>query len=298
MAMSRSQSRSDEAAHPNGATRCPAPMKVLSVDALRARHPTSGHRREAHVTLSASSDLAPGDIVLLGQDRWEHVPSKAWTEETSISVVRAVLDDQLLIEGGLGAALRLVPRRGVDVAVSNTIEYAEGRGVLQMSTKPIHTHDRDSEDEPLDRFRVSPSEDGPSFCWSRKRVRSRRFGTHRRLRQRIQGRQGNLLPGNRRWRPSEAGGREGGRSGFRGGRHRWAGDPFRGPLHRLGAMPRRRLLVPVDQLAAQAAEHGGALTALPHKAHEVIGAEEDPTAARRAMGGEHDGDLHGSVLSA
>lgn len=103
--------------------------------------------------------------MLLGQDRWESVPSQAWTEETSISVVRAVLDDQLLIEGGLGAGLRLVPRLGVDAAVSNTVEYAEGRGVLQIvSAKPIRIHDRDSDDEPLDRFRVSPSEDGPSFA--------------------------------------------------------------------------------------------------------------------------------------
>ncbi len=119
----------------------------------------------AHVTLSGPSDLAAGDIVLLGNDRWEHVPWEAWAEETSISVVRAVLDDRLLLEGGLGAALRLVPRLGLDVAVGNTVEYAEGRGVLQIvSTRPIRSHDRDSDDEPLDRFRVSPSEDGPTFA--------------------------------------------------------------------------------------------------------------------------------------
>ncbi len=118
----------------------------------------------AHVTLSGPTDLIVGDIVLLGQDRWEHVPPEAWTEETSIAVVRAFVDDQLLVEGGLGAGLRLVPRLGLEPAIGNTVEYAEGRGVLRiLSTRPIRTHDRDMDDEPLDRFKVSPSAGGLSF---------------------------------------------------------------------------------------------------------------------------------------
>lgn len=53
----------------------------------------------ARVSLAGPSDLAPGDIVLLGQDRWEHVHAEAWTEETAIAVVRALVEEQLLIEG-------------------------------------------------------------------------------------------------------------------------------------------------------------------------------------------------------
>lgn len=118
----------------------------------------------AHVTLSGPSELGEGDIVLLGENRWEHVPPEAWTEETSISVVRDVLDDQLLLEGGLGSGLRLVPRRGIEPVIGNTVQYAEGRGVLRIvSARPIRAHDRDLDDEPLDRFKVSPSDDGPSF---------------------------------------------------------------------------------------------------------------------------------------
>jgi transitional endoplasmic reticulum ATPase len=118
----------------------------------------------AHVTLSGSTDLVAGDIVLLGEDRWELVPPEAWTEETSIAVVRAIVEGQLLIEGGLGAGLRLVPRTGLEAAVGSTVEYAEGRGVLRIvSTRPIRTHDRDMDDEPLDRFKVSTSPGGPSF---------------------------------------------------------------------------------------------------------------------------------------
>lgn len=117
-----------------------------------------------HVTLSGPTDLAAGDIVLLGQNRWEHVPAEAWTEETSVSVVRAVVGDKLLLEGGLGTGLRLVPRCGLEPAVGNTVEYAEGRGVLRIvSSRPLRVHDRDLDDEPLDRFKVSPSADGPSF---------------------------------------------------------------------------------------------------------------------------------------
>ena len=118
----------------------------------------------AHVTLSGPSDLAAGDTVLLGQGRWEHVPAGVWTEETSISVVRAVLDEELLIEGGLGTGLRLVPRLGLKTVVGNTVEYAEDRGVVRVvSKRPIRAHDRELDDEPLGRFRVSPSEDGPPF---------------------------------------------------------------------------------------------------------------------------------------
>ncbi len=137
---------------------------VAASDAGDDLHVVRRDGQTVHVTLSGPSDLAPGDIVLLGQDRWEHVPAEAWTEETDISVVRALVDEQLLIEGGLGAGLRLVPRIGLDVAVGNTVEYAEGRGVLRIvSTRPIRTHDRDMDDEPLDRFKVSASSDGPSF---------------------------------------------------------------------------------------------------------------------------------------
>ncbi len=118
----------------------------------------------AHVTLPGPSDLEAGDIVLLGERRWEQIPPEAWSEETSISVVRSVMDDELLIEGGIGSGLRVVPRLGVDAAVGNTVEYAEGRGVLRvLSVGPIRTHDRELNDEPLDRFKVSPSEAGPTF---------------------------------------------------------------------------------------------------------------------------------------
>lgn len=116
------------------------------------------------VTLSGPSGLAAGDVVLIGQDRWEHVPSEAWSEETFISVVRAVVGDKLLIEGGLGSGLRLVPRLGHEASVGNTIEYAEGRGVLQiLSARPIRAHDRELEDEPIDRFMAPPSGGGLSF---------------------------------------------------------------------------------------------------------------------------------------
>jgi transitional endoplasmic reticulum ATPase len=118
----------------------------------------------AHVTLSGPSELTPGDIVLIGQDRWEHVPAEAWSEETLISVVRAVIDDRLLVEGGIGAGLRLVPGLGIKAAVGNTIEYSEGRGVLRVvSKRPIRSHDRELDDEPLDRFKVSPAAGSLSF---------------------------------------------------------------------------------------------------------------------------------------
>jgi transitional endoplasmic reticulum ATPase len=118
----------------------------------------------AHVTLPEPSELTAGDIVLLGQERWEHVPAEVWSEITSITVVRAVFDDELLLEGGTGSGLRLVPRIGLNTVVGNTVEYSEDRGVLRIvSPRPIRSHERDVDDESLDRFKVSPSADSVSF---------------------------------------------------------------------------------------------------------------------------------------
>ena len=140
-------------------------MKVLSAsDEGDNLHVLRRDGQMAHATLSGPSELAAGDIVLFGEDRWEHVPPEAWSEETSISVVRAVVDDQLLVENGIGVGLRLVPRLGLEAAVGNTVEYAEGRGVLRIvSQKPIRSHDRELDDESLDRFRVSPAAGRMSF---------------------------------------------------------------------------------------------------------------------------------------
>lgn len=140
-------------------------IKVLTASA--GGDDLHGLRRDGqtvHVTLSGTSELTAGDIVLLGDNRWEHVPPEAWGEETSISVVRAIVDDRLLLEGGLGSGLRLVPRAGLEAQVGNTVEYAEGRGVLKIvSTTPLRSHDRDV-DEPIDRFRVSTPTTDLSFA--------------------------------------------------------------------------------------------------------------------------------------
>ena len=79
-------------------------------------------------------------------------------------MVRAIVDDKLLVEGGIGVGLRLVPRQGLDVVVGNTIEYSEILGVLAIvSQRPIRTHDREMEEEPLDRFKALAVDDGLSF---------------------------------------------------------------------------------------------------------------------------------------
>jgi transitional endoplasmic reticulum ATPase len=118
----------------------------------------------AHVTLSASTDLTAGDILLIGEDRWEHVPAEAWSSETSIFVVRSVLDSELLVEVSNGVGLRLVPRFGLDAEPGNTIEYSEDLGVVSIvSDRPIRAHDRDLDDESLARFKVLTEEGGLSF---------------------------------------------------------------------------------------------------------------------------------------
>lgn len=125
------------------------------------------HRRDgqmAYVTLGDTSDLEADDVLIVGENRWQRVPDEVWTEAPSIGVVRAILDDELLVEGGFSNGLQLIVRRGLDAQVGNTIEFSRSHGVRRiLSTKPIRTHDRDLDELDVSRFKVSPGDDDPGF---------------------------------------------------------------------------------------------------------------------------------------
>jgi transitional endoplasmic reticulum ATPase len=115
------------------------------------------------VTLPTATDLMEGDIVLLGERRWERAPTASWTDDVTVAIVRKVFDTELLIESPIG--LTLVDRAGVTVEVGNTVAYSPGRGVLSvLSETPIRIRDFDSDDDnAIARFRVPKTEGGPTF---------------------------------------------------------------------------------------------------------------------------------------
>lgn len=115
------------------------------------------------VTLPDATDLAAGEIILLGERHWERVPAEVWADEVIVAIIRKVFETELLIESSVG--LTLVDRMGIDVEVGNTVAYSHGRGVLRLlSEAPVRIRDFDGdEDDAVAKFRVAPTTGGPTF---------------------------------------------------------------------------------------------------------------------------------------
>lgn len=117
----------------------------------------------ARVTLRTTSSLRAGDVVLLGDERWEQVPVSVWTDEVVVAIVRKVFDSDLLVESTVGLAL--IERSGLDVTVGNTVGYVAGKGVVRiLSETPVRLRDLDgADDNAVEKFRVPKEDDRPGF---------------------------------------------------------------------------------------------------------------------------------------
>lgn len=106
----------------------------------------------------------PGDIILLGEERWQHVPNEMWPETTSIGIVRKLLDDgDVLLDTGLGIS-RVTRDDDLAVAINNTVEYNDEGILRKISDGPIRSRDGGSEgDDVLKEYLFDKSGDGPSF---------------------------------------------------------------------------------------------------------------------------------------
>lgn len=139
--------------------------KVLSVsEDGRELHVLMRNGAIARVFPTEDHDLAAGEVILLGDKRWERAPAEIWTDETSVVVIRKVWDDQLLIETSLG--LIYVGRTGIsEVKAGNTVLYSPSEGILKvLSEVPVRIRDFDTDDDnAVEKFRVPRSEDGPTF---------------------------------------------------------------------------------------------------------------------------------------
>lgn len=115
------------------------------------------------VTLRQATSLVVGDVILIGEDRWEQVSADVWTDEVIVAIVRKVFETDLLVESSLG--LTLIGRPEIEVAAGNTIGYSPGSGAMRLlSETPVRIRDSDGDDDnAVAKFRVPRTEHGPSF---------------------------------------------------------------------------------------------------------------------------------------
>lgn len=119
--------------------------------------------RQVRITGLGDPLPEPGDLIFVGADGWSYAEEAAWKEHSSIGVVRRILDDELLIDGGLGIVV--VGNGGLtDLQVNNTVEYNDVDGVIRVLTEDaVRSRDWSSEENSADDYRVAAAELVDSF---------------------------------------------------------------------------------------------------------------------------------------
>lgn len=116
----------------------------------------------ARFSLGQSANLTRGDIVLVGEDRWVEAPDAAWPDDTSVGVVRKLLDDGVAVESSVGIRV-LRGKPAIEVEVGNTVEYTELDGIVRVvSHTPLRYRDA-GVDEDLREYVVTIGEEELTF---------------------------------------------------------------------------------------------------------------------------------------
>lgn len=113
-------------------------------------------------SLGQSADLQRGDVIFVGENFWLAAPDAVWPDDTSVGVVRKLLDDGVAVESPVGIrVLKGVSR--VHVEVGNTVEYTEIDGILRVIAQtPLRYRDA-GVDEDLSEYGVTIGEDELTF---------------------------------------------------------------------------------------------------------------------------------------
>lgn len=108
-------------------------------------------------------ELERGDVIFVAHEGGFFVaPDALWPEDTSVGVVRKILDDSTVIEGGAGILVLKGPSR-VDVVVGNTVEYSDTEGIIRViSETPLRYRDA-GVDEDLREYIIEPAKNGLGF---------------------------------------------------------------------------------------------------------------------------------------
>lgn len=120
--------------------------------------------RTARFSFGERVALKRGDIVLAGQDRWALAPDAVWPDDTTVGVVRRILEDGIAVEAGVGIRI-LKGKPAIEVAVGNTIEFNEIDGITRIvSETPLRLRDIGVDDEDIESYLVSRDENSATFA--------------------------------------------------------------------------------------------------------------------------------------
>ncbi|MFF1830737.1 ATP-binding protein [Paenarthrobacter sp. NPDC058040] len=104
-----------------------------------------------------------GSILLVSGNQASLVPESAWSESTSIAVVRRILDDDRVLIDASGN-LKVVATR-VSVTPGNTVEFAPFSGITKvLSEDPIRTQDTLFGDDAGSKYRLPTGDSSLSFA--------------------------------------------------------------------------------------------------------------------------------------
>jgi transitional endoplasmic reticulum ATPase len=142
-------------------------IKVIDViedgHVFYGRLPNGGNSR---FSFPQPVDLKRGDIIFVNEDQqWFPAPNAAWPDDSSVGVVRKILDDRskIVVETSGGGMRILSGPQVVDVDPGNTIQYTEVDGIVDVVSRTPIRYRETGVDEDLAGYIVKPGETPLTF---------------------------------------------------------------------------------------------------------------------------------------
>lgn len=111
-------------------------------------------------------NLKRGDIIFVNEDQqWFPAPNTAWPDDSSVGVVRRILDDRskIVVETSGGGMRILSGPQIIDVEPGNTIQYTEVDGIVDIVSETPIRYRETGVDEDLAEYIVKPGETPLTF---------------------------------------------------------------------------------------------------------------------------------------
>jgi len=140
-------------------------IKVLAVlDDGRAFFGRTSGGATTRFSFPERVELRRGDVIFVSdQQQWFPAPDAAWVDESSVGVVRKLLDDGVVIETSGGGMRVLEGLPEIEVEPGNTIQYTEIDGITRvLSATPLRYRDT-GVDEDLAEYIRKPGDSKLSF---------------------------------------------------------------------------------------------------------------------------------------
>lgn len=142
-------------------------IKVIDVieegHVFYGRLPNGGNSR---FSFPQPVDLNRGDIIFVNEDQqWFPAPNAAWPDDSSVGVVRKILEDRskIVVETSGGGMRILSGPQTIDVEPGNTIQYTEVDGIVDVVSRTPIRYRETGVDEDLAAYIVKPGEEPLTF---------------------------------------------------------------------------------------------------------------------------------------